>query len=173
MDDFCDLVKNDGEEVQFSIYDAVKDVTSLVEDHYNEAGIFLETNKAVELENSDFIVTGDHGVFKQVLLNLLANSNDAISERLESGKISRGSIKINLNLEGQNIIVEVVDNGGGIPEDIIARVFEPYFTTKEQSKGTGIGLYMSKVFIEEHMNGVISTSNTGDGASLKIVLIKN
>lgn len=144
-----------------------------MEEHYSELGIFIERLKSAEQDSSDLIVTGDQGVFKQVMLNLLANSKDAISARLDSGKISRGTISINIQLDGENIIVEVVDNGGGVSEKIMARIFEPYFTTKDPSTGTGgIGLYMSKIFIEEHMNGKVSVSNTGDGASLKIQIAK-
>ncbi len=169
---FCDLVKSDGTDTHFNIYEAVQEVTALVEEHYSELGIFIERLKSAEQDSSDLIVTGDQGVFKQVMLNLLANSKDAISARLDSGKISRGTISINIQLDGENIIVEVVDNGGGVSEKIMARIFEPYFTTKDPSTGTGIGLYMSKIFIEEHMNGKVSVSNTGDGASLKIQIAK-
>ena len=64
--------------------------------------------------------------------------------------------------------IEVIDNAKGIPKDIIDRVFEPYFTTKEQGKGTGMGLYMSKVIIETNMKGSLSAKNIEGSASFTI-----
>lgn len=172
IDDFCDLVKSDGDETGFDVYDAVKDVTSLVEEHYNEAGIFIDVRCTPDDDCRGLHIQGDHGMFKQVMMNLLSNSKDAISDRLDNGRISHGSVNIQIIHTDKNITVEVTDNGGGIPEDILGRIFEPYFTTKEQKKGTGIGLYMAKVFIEDHMKGRITASNTGDGAHIKITLNK-
>jgi C4-dicarboxylate-specific signal transduction histidine kinase len=66
----------------------------------------------------------------------------------------------------------VSDNGGGIADDIIGNIFDPYFTTKERGMGTGIGLFMSKIIIEEHMGGSLTVSNKDDGAQFKIVVAK-
>ncbi|MEA1892324.1 MAG: HAMP domain-containing sensor histidine kinase, partial [Campylobacterota bacterium] len=66
--------------------------------------------------------------------------------------------------------ISLKDNAGGIPQDVINRVFEPYFTTKEQGKGTGMGLYMSKMIIEDNMGGVLHVNNEGDGARFTIDL---
>ena len=66
--------------------------------------------------------------------------------------------------------LSVEDNGGGIPPDILDRVFEPYFTTKQDAQGTGIGLYMSKMIVEKNMNGQLSVNNTADGARFTLVL---
>lgn len=172
IDDFCDLVKRDSYETSFNVNEAVRDVASLVEEHYNEMGIFMDISCDPNDSCADMTVKGDHGMFKQVLLNLFSNSRDAIAERLENGRISHGSINVNINGNEKNIIVEVTDNGGGIHENIIGRVFEPYFTTKEDKKGTGIGLYMSKVFIEENMKGRIEAANTGDGALFRVTLVR-
>jgi len=69
-------------------------------------------------------------------------------------------------------MIRVTDNGIGISEDILDRVFEPYFTTKEQSRGTGIGLFMSKIIVEGHLNGRLSADSTSHGAVFTIDLPK-
>ncbi len=87
-----------------------------------------------------------------VFLNLISNSKDALCNiSNKNDKI----IEILVKEEDQYAIIKVIDNGGGIPEDIIPKIFEPYYTTKYKSAGTGIGLYMSKQIIEKHMNGLI------------------
>ena len=87
---------------------------------------------------------GYPGEFSQALLNLVANAKDAVVEnRSESRRI-----RICMEGEMDQIRIEVEDNGGGIPEEILSRIFEPYFTTKEQGLGTGVGLYMSRQILE-------------------------
>jgi len=98
-------------------------------------------------------------------LNLLGNAKDAIIER----GVKDGVITIEINKEGGKGIVSVRDNGGGIPEAILDRIFDVYFTTKDEGKGSGIGLYMSKVIIEEHMDGGIEAGNVTAGAELRII----
>jgi len=100
---------------------------------------------------------------KQVILNLIKNAEDVILEK----NINNGKIEIN----SDNNILIIKDNAGGIPKDIIDRVFEPYFTTKEQGKGTGMGLYMSKMIIEENMKCSLEVFNNKDGACFTIRFI--
>ncbi|RXJ99206.1 histidine kinase [Arcobacter sp. CECT 8986] len=101
----------------------------------------------------------------QVLLNLITNSKDVIKQR----EISSAEIIIKLNIdEKNNCILEIIDNAGGIDKKIINKIFEPYFTTKNE--GSGIGLYMSKVIIQSHFKGEITVQNNLKGAHFKIVI---
>ncbi|MEO1928677.1 MAG: ATP-binding protein [Nautiliaceae bacterium] len=117
---------------------------------------FKAHNIEIEIIGDDFEVYGNKNQFQQVILNLLSNSKDAIIERKEEGKI-----KIYIDSDSKEIAVE--DNGGGIKEEILDKVFEPYFTTKDEGEGTGIGLYMSKIIIEKYFNASLDIKNTQNG----------
>jgi len=97
--------------------------------------------------------------YKQVLLNLLSNAKDILKER------SIINPKITITLEQESIKVE--DNAGGIPKEILKRVCEPYFTTKEGN--SGIGLYMSKTIIERNMSAELQITNGVNGATCQII----
>ena len=102
----------------------------------------------------------------QVVLNIVSNAMDEIlSKELKNGKI-----KITISQSQLNVSINIADNAGGIPDNVIDKVFEPYFTTKTEGKGTGIGLYMSKTIIETNMNGKLEAHNTADGALFTITL---
>ncbi|WP_419765055.1 MAG: cache domain-containing protein [Arcobacter sp.] len=110
----------------------------------------------------------------QVIINILNNARDALLKLKNQKRL----IIINIYKEEKNIAIKIKDNAGGIPEDIIDKIFEPYFTTKHQSQGTGIGLYMSEEIIKLHLNGAISVDNDifeyegieYTGAMFKIIL---
>ena len=104
--------------------------------------------------------------FSQVLLNIITNARDA----LVSNKIEKPIIKVNVSKIENNVIVKIKDNANGINEEIIDRIFEPYFTTKGKGNGTGIGLYMSKLIIEKNMNGKLTVKNDNNGAVFIITL---
>ena len=91
----------------------------------------------------------------QVLVNIFNNSRDVLI-KLED---KRRLIFINIDEKDNDLIIEIKDNGKGIDKNIIDRIFEPYFTTKHKSKGTGIGLYMSSEIIKKHLNGTLTVKN--------------
>ena len=103
---------------------------------------------------------------KQVLLNLIKNAEDALIEN----ESREPFVRIETRREGPHCILEISDNGGGIPDEIIGEIFDPYFSTKDKKIGTGLGLYMSKTIIEDHCRGNLSVINAGDGALFRIVL---
>ena len=116
-----------------------------------------------EYDSDSYIEIYDNEIM-QVVLNLLKNSKDVLHER----DIKDPFIKITT----MDRIILICDNGGGVPEDIIANIFNPYFSTKSEKNGTGLGLYMSKTIVEEHHKGVLSVENTEDGACFKIEFLE-
>lgn len=104
--------------------------------------------------------------FKQVALNLFKNAEDALLEN----NIKDGMIKIKTYKKGQNAVFEIIDNAGGIKDEIAKQIFDPYFSTKDAKNGTGLGLYMSKTIIQEHCFGTLEHSNTEDGSKFTIVI---
>ncbi|MBF0563831.1 MAG: PAS domain S-box protein [Nitrospirae bacterium] len=125
-------------------------------------------------------ITTFRNEFEQVILSIINNSRDAILERrckCPSKEFDSGVICVDFYKENGRITVAIRDNGGGIQDSIIDRIFEPYFTTKELHKGTGIGLYMAKTIIENNMGGTLSVRNIDgsgtageSGAEFKIEL---
>jgi len=103
----------------------------------------------------------------QVFLNILNNSKDAIIENRKY--IDNPTVTIDVKEFCGVIRIEIADNGGGIDPKIIDRVFEPYFSTKFESHGTGIGLYMSKMIVEGSMGGKLLLENRGKGRVVAII----
>jgi C4-dicarboxylate-specific signal transduction histidine kinase len=116
----------------------------------------LKNREITIIKNSEKInISGLSNEFIQVLLNIINNTLDAFKEHDFENKF----IFIDAYKKDHKLILKIKDNAGGIKEDIITRIFEPYFTTKHKSQGTGIGLYMSTEIIKKHMNGNLSVSN--------------
>jgi signal transduction histidine kinase len=121
----------------------------------------IKTN--LNLEEELYINTNKNELV-HVLINLINNAKDAFNEN----NIKNRVIDISTLKEGDQIILKVCDNAGGIPESIIDKIFDSRFTTKEHMQGTGIGLYMSKQILEKH-NAKIEVFNNKNGACFKIV----
>ena len=100
------------------------------------------------------------------MINLISNARDAF----ENKTIEKKTILLKAYLKDNHCFIEVSDNAGGIAVDILNRIFEPYFTTKEQGKGTGIGLYMSKKIVKENLNGDLQVHNLVNGAKFTVTL---
>ncbi|MCP3850169.1 MAG: PAS domain-containing protein [Gammaproteobacteria bacterium] len=100
----------------------------------------------------------------QVYINLLKNSKEVLVEKCPVKR----KIEVVITEEAEHVITRICDNGGGIDKAIIDHIFEPYFSTKDKKTGTGLGLYMSKTIIEQHLNGTLMVNNTADGACFTI-----
>jgi signal transduction histidine kinase len=156
IDDFRNFFKSDKQKSVFKLEDLINKTLNL-------SAHLIRTNDIVVVKNYDNTL---HELYNydseitQVFLNIIKNSIDAIMEKqIEKPRIY---ITIKKNRVG-NQSVSIEDNAGGISESIISKVFDPYFSTKDKN-GTGLGLYMSKIIIHEHCNGVLSVDNGEAGA---------
>ncbi|KJU87584.1 multi-sensor signal transduction histidine kinase [Candidatus Magnetobacterium bavaricum] len=167
IDDFRNFFKPTKEKTIFNIVNSIKEILSMFADMFkkHDISITLYHDNGNELK-----CTGYPNEFKQVILNIINNSRDAITIRRNPRAYSEGNIKITVCKEDLAIAVIISDNGGGIPEDVIGRIFEPYFTTKPSDIGTGIGLYMSRTIIETNMGGRLTVRNIAEGAEFKITM---
>jgi len=111
-------------------------------------------------------IEGCQNELAQVILNILMNAKDALLEQ----NIVNPLIVLRLFSEHGKAVLTVTDNAGGIPDAIIDKIFDPYFTTKGPDKGTGIGLFMSKAIIEKNIGGRLTARNIGGGAEFRIVV---
>lgn len=163
ISDFQNFFKPDSIKTIFSIKQACEEALFIVAASLKYHGI----NLVFEGEG-DSKIQGYKNEYSQVILNILSNARDVLLER----NIISPQIKVTIKNGTTYGLVKIEDNAGGVPEEIIKNIFEPYFTTKHKSKGTGIGLYMSKTIIENNMNGFINVRNSKDGACFTIKVIK-
>jgi signal transduction histidine kinase len=137
----------------------MSDTLSLVSASFKNHFIGIEL-----IAKEDPVVYGYRNEFAQALLNILNNARDALTER----KTVNPGVTISIGTEDERAVVIIADNAGGIPEEIMAKIFDPYFTTKGPQSGTGVGLFMSKSIIEKNMGGRLTARNTGEGAEFRV-----
>lgn len=159
IDDFRNYFRQDKEKRDFQINDKLKSTLDVVSGSLRNNNITMD----IDVQN-DVVAFGYHNEFSQVLLNILNNAKDVLTER----PVADPCIRIRVFNEDSRAVVTIWDNGGGIDENVLPKIFDPYFSTKEQGKGTGIGLYMSKAIIEQNMNGSLTVRNIDDGAEFRI-----
>ncbi|WP_141050139.1 transporter substrate-binding domain-containing protein [Aliarcobacter cryaerophilus] len=149
IDDFRNFFSPNKEINKFYISELIKKSKDLIKSRFDKFNI-----KVIENIDDIEILSYQNELF-QVILNLFSNSIDVLS----SSQIENKIIYIKIYHDENNLYIEFLDNGGGIKDEFINRVFEPYFTTKHKSQGTGIGLYMSLQIVTKHLNGEISVKN--------------
>ena len=151
LDDFKNFFSPNKIKSDFSITNCIE--------HSIELSKYLLIQENIEVKltiRKDVKIHSYYNELSHVFLNIISNSKDALCSNVD---YNDRIIKIIVNKFKNHLVVNIVDNGGGIPKDILPKIFEPYYTTKYKSAGTGIGLYMSKQIIEKHMNGEISCKN--------------
>ncbi|NOR57501.1 MAG: PAS domain-containing protein [Sulfurimonas sp.] len=165
IDDFRNFLNPDRDMITFSPQSSIEDVLTV----FNAQ---LKSNIITQTLNSDCELHfyGVENEFKQVMFILLNNAIDAIKLQIKENIIEQGSINIGLVCKDNQGLIEVSDNGGGVDNDIINSIFDPYFTTKNDSHGVGIGLYIAKNIIETRMNGSLGIKNIESGSCFTISL---
>ncbi len=160
IDDFRNFFKPQKEKIEFDLKETIESATRLLQP------IMLYDDIKINHTYRDKIrLTGYPNEIGQVIINIINNAKDA----LISNNINRDKhIHISLYKESEKIVITIQDNAGGIDNEIIDNIFDPYFSTKLKKNGTGLGLYISKMIIEEHMNGKLSVKNSNIGAIFRI-----
>lgn len=180
IDDFRTFFKPSKEKTLFSLKQSFDEIWSIIsaqlKNHQIDYKVICCIGGSIsdgDMPCEEMTVIGYPNEFKHVIINIINNAKDAILERIEKGALSRDGGEIIMDVsKGDNsvIIIRIIDNGGGIPPNIKDKIFEPYFSTKGDAKGTGIGLYMSKVIIENNMDGRLYCENIENGTIFVIEL---
>jgi len=150
IDDFRNFIRGSTKKEEFRIKESIKSFLNLIDTSTKKHNIKIDINI-----QKDIMVTSLKNELNQCLINLFNNSKDIMIDRDIEDKV----IQINIKENNENLEIFFYDNGGGVEENIIDKIFEPYFTTKHQSIGTGLGLNMTYRLIVERMNGTILVSN--------------
>ncbi len=161
VDDFRNFFKSDKAVTKTTPKELIEDTLNIISSTLINKNIKIET----KFENSCEIEINKNEVM-HVLLNIIKNAEDILSDN----KVNDPWIKITSSIVDDKCLIEIEDNGGGIDEDIMGKVFDPYFSTKDEKNGTGLGLYMSKVIIEDHCKGRLEVKNTGNGAVFSLYI---
>jgi len=159
IEDFRGLMTVEKTQSLVTVNETVNEVLMLMKNSLNDINVNCNIKSS-----SAFM--GYKSEIMQVIIILLSNAIGILEQR----QIERKIIEINCHVANELVIVEIQDNAGGIDEANIAMVFDPYFTTKEQLGGTGLGLYIAKIIIEQRMSGEIIASNMNDGAKFSLYL---
>ena len=164
INEFLNVAKNSGKKETFLLNDVIEDVLGLIKAQFSAHNIEID----LDIKDEIILTTYKSDVL-HILLNLVSNARDVLDERKKDNK----KIFIKAYKKDNFVHIEVEDNAGGIDEAIIDRIFEPYFTTKEPGKGTGLGLYMSKKIAKERLKGDLCVENSDKGAKfiLKIPFV--
>ena len=160
IDDFKNFFEPNKEKQAFMMHELLQKSIYILKGNLKYNNISVDTNL-----NNTLKCFGHPSELQQVIVAILNNAKDALLQNsINDAKISINSKKIN-----NSISITICDNGGGIDENIIDKIFDPYFTTKHKSQGTGLGLYISKLIVEESLNGELNVHNTQDGTCFEII----
>jgi PAS domain S-box-containing protein len=159
IDDFRNFFREDKQKREFNVSKTIHRALEFV------SAILSIHNIQVDFKDNESVnADGYQNEYAQVILNILSNAREACIER----SIGAPCIQIRITRENGHSAVYIRDNCGGVAEDIMPKIFDPYFTTRSPDKGTGIGLYMSKMIIEQNMGGHLTAKNTEDGVEFRI-----
>ncbi|QSZ42037.1 HAMP domain-containing protein [Sulfurimonas aquatica] len=164
IDDFRNFFKPNKDSVTFTISSSLKSTLEMLRSSFDNSIISVHQ----DIDESVNIM-GVPSEFSQVILNILNNAKDALVEN----RLDDRQLYIRVFDDENSAYLEIEDNAGGIPSELLEKIFDPYFTTKDEGKGTGIGLYMSKTIIENNMHGTLKVKNNKNGAIFSIQIKKS
>jgi two-component system C4-dicarboxylate transport sensor histidine kinase DctB len=159
IEDFMSYYSPDKEKSWFSIYEAVERALEIVNLQENRIGVKINLSIS-----SDYKIYGLINEFIQVVVSILSNINDLITIK----SLTRTNIAITLHKENSYATLTIADNCGGIDENSLSKIFDPYFTTKHKSMGTGLGLHIAKMIVEDNIGGHLSAKNIYNEKNEKI-----
>lgn len=159
IDGFRTFFQAEDDKVAFSVSEVIANALALLGESFQSSDIKIEIQAATGL-----VIEGYPNEFSQVILNILMNAKDAFSAR----NIENPVINIRAFSQEDRTRVVISDNAGGIPVEIMGRIFDPYFSTKGPGQGTGVGLFISRSIVEKRMNGALTVRNVADGAEFTI-----
>ena len=169
IDDFRHFFKPSKQQVLFDLDMAVASAVKLLEPQLKQGSVELKINK--ELADLPLLVFGYQSEFVHVIVNILSNAMDSFKEKTQiRDGLDKRLINITLSSNVQSALIAITDNGCGIPEELLPKIFTPYFTTKGTAAGTGIGLYMAKMIVEKEMRGSLGAENVENGSKFTIQL---
>ena len=174
IEDFRNFFTPEKVAERFDVKEKIDEVILLVSPQFAHSGVTLRSVDVAK--DQRLYVKGYQNEFKQSLLNLVSNAFDAITDKASQGSAApeeaadAGLVTILVAGAADKVVVEVRDNGCGIAPEHADQVFDPYFTTKSGDKGTGIGLYMTKLIIEESMQGSIGFQSGPQGTVFRMEL---
>jgi PAS domain S-box-containing protein len=159
IEDFRNFFNPVKDKNNFFVKDVIDEVLSILEGSLSKAAI----NVNIKIDE-DITAYGYKNELSQAILNIVINAKDALSHKPADER----EIKINSKYEDGFVLISIADNAGGIDNEVMDKIFEPYFTTKHASSGTGLGLYIVKMIIENSMNGAMCVKNQDGGANFII-----
>jgi len=159
IEDFRNFFKPTKSKDDFLMSDVIDEVLSILEGSFSRENVHIDVQVSKTLK-----IFGYKNELSQAILNIVNNAKDAFKDK----NIDNRTVNIAVSKKGNFVHINISDNAGGIKDEVIDKIFEPYFTTKHASSGTGLGLYIVKMIIENSMKGEVIVANKEDGASFEI-----
>jgi C4-dicarboxylate-specific signal transduction histidine kinase len=159
--DFRNLFKSEKEYQQFDITQLINNLLTFMDENLYTVTVNLKVN-------TPLYVHSYQNELSQVLLTIFQNSVEALDEK----EIKNKEISIHIYELSSNVYIEITDNAKGIKENILEKIFDPYFSTKKKNAGTGLGLYIAKIIMDTSLQGRINVSNTKEGVKFQLVIPK-
>ncbi|MDD2652969.1 MAG: response regulator [Sulfurimonas sp.] len=164
IDIFRNFLQVNKKKERVHLKNIIRELLMLTKDELREQKISMEVFNGCD--NYPIATYSDE--LLQAMINIVSNAKEALVER----NIQKAKIKIECMEQENTISIAISDNAGGIKEDIMSKIFTPYFSTKSQKNGTGLGLYMTRIIVEENLDAKLIVQNTQDGVMFTIVLPK-